>query len=108
MVCGECGSTRMLRKRRSLAERFRYGAVYICADCNQIQQIDMSRRHPMLSLHACCPRCGTSELKKFGKIDHIEALYRNPVSRIQRLFGAPILYCQWCRLQFFDFRPRRT
>jgi len=29
------------------------------------------------------------------------------ISRIQGLLGAPILYCHYCRLQFYDFRPRK-
>jgi hypothetical protein len=26
---------------------------------------------------------------------------------IQKLFGAPLLYCAPCRIQFYDLRPRR-
>lgn len=108
MVCPGCGGSRMLRRKRTLIERFRFGAVYICVECKQIHRMDMARRHPMLSLHACCPRCGTSELRTFSRIDKIESLYKNPLSRIQRWFGATLWYCQWCRLQFFDCRKRRA
>lgn len=39
------------------------------------------------------------------KIDPVEGLSRDPVSLVQGFFRAPLLYCRWCRLQFYDFRP---
>ncbi len=104
MVCPECGSFRMTRRRRSLVEKLRFAAVYICLDCHHAQPVRVRRRHPFFSLHVCCPRCGTFELRTFSKIDHIESIYNNPISRIQQLFGATLWYCHWCRMQFFDFR----
>jgi hypothetical protein len=39
-------------------------------------------------------------------MDKIDPLYKNPFSRIQKLFGADIHWCPFCRLQFYDLRKR--
>jgi hypothetical protein len=35
-------------------------------------------------------------------------LYLNPLSLVQKFFGAPLHYCAFCRIQFYDLRPRRA
>jgi hypothetical protein len=61
----------------------------------------------LISLHTCCPRCGNADLHKLGERDGIDEMYSNPISRLQHFLGAPLYWCQFCRLQFYDFRPRR-
>jgi hypothetical protein len=98
----------MHRRRRGFFERFLHAAVYICPDCRHEAPVSQLRVHPGLSLTTCCPRCANTRLKRLPKRDHIEGLYRNPISHIQAWFGAPLYYCQYCRLQFYDFRRRES
>jgi hypothetical protein len=74
---------------------------YRCRECRQPYKI----YRPWFSLRARCPGCGNADLKAMRKIDPIEGLSRNPASLIQGFLRAPLLYCRWCRLQFYDFRP---
>ncbi len=96
----------MRRRRRGLWERLFHAAVYCCPECGHEEQVSQVVVYPVLSLTARCPRCSNPRLKKLGKRDHIEHLYRNPLSMMQRWLGAPILYCAYCRLQFYDLRRR--
>ncbi|MBI4874995.1 MAG: hypothetical protein HY822_10230 [Acidobacteria bacterium] len=58
------------------------------------------------SLKCRCPRCWGGDVHRFEELDEIERLYRNPISLLQALFGAPLYWCPFCRLQFYDFRKR--
>jgi len=60
----------------------------------------------LFRLRTCCPRCGNTDLRQLQERDGIDEMYSNPLSRLQRFFGAPLYWCQFCRLQFYDFRPR--
>jgi hypothetical protein len=107
MICPACGEARMRRRRRGFLERFVHAAVYFCPVCSHEAPVSQVAVYPGISRQARCPRCSNARLKQLDKRDHIEKLYRNPISRIQQWFGAPLLYCQFCRLQFYDFRPRK-
>lgn len=96
----------MRRRRRGLVERFFHAAVYRCPGCGHEAPVSQLVVYPVLSFTARCPRCSNLRLKQLDKRDRIEKLYPNPLSRLQRWLGAPILYCQFCRLQFYDFRRR--
>ena len=61
----------------------------------------------LLSVKTCCPRCGNHGSKRLQERDGIDEMYSNPISRIQRFLGAPLYWCQFCRLQFYDFRRRK-
>ena len=104
MMCPACGQARMRRRRRGFLERFVHAAVYFCPVCLHEAPVSQVAVYPVFSTIARCPRCSNPRLKQLDKRDHIEKLYRNPISRIQRWLGAPLLYCQFCRLQFYDFR----
>jgi DNA-directed RNA polymerase subunit RPC12/RpoP len=78
----------------------------MCRDCGREQPVTFFGISPHLSMVARCPRCGTRRLRKLKRIDKIESMYRNPISRLQQFIGAPLLYCFRCRLQFYDFRRR--
>lgn len=106
MMCPACGEARMRRRRRGFFERFVHAAVYFCPVCGHEVPVSQAAVYPILSRVARCPRCSNTRLKQFEKRDHIEKLYGNPVSRIQEWLGAPLLYCSFCRLQFYDFRRR--
>ena len=41
------------------------------------------------------------------KRDRIDSLSRHPLSMIQRVLLAPLYRCKNCRLQYYDWRPRK-
>jgi hypothetical protein len=86
-------------------EKFRFSAVYCCKDCTLVMPV--SRWSGWISKFARCPRCGQFELQKLSRQDPIEGMVRGPFRLLQRLLGAPLLYCGFCRLQFYDLRTRR-
>jgi hypothetical protein len=83
-----------------------YSEVYQCKRCQEWLKLPFSRQWNWMCRNAVCPRCGNPEVKKLPKRDGIDRMYNNPLSRLQQLFGAPIYHCHWCRLQFYDLRPR--
>lgn len=96
----------MKRRKRSLAERFRYAAILRCSECQFEAALPLTLLYPQLSRIARCPRCSSTELRLLARRDPIERMYRGPLSMLWRWLGAPLLYCPFCRLQFYDFRPR--
>ena len=101
MLDCECGG-RFVRVRRRLWQRPFYKAVYRCRDCGNLSAKKRPRaeRHP----YSACPRCGTTVLKVRHKRDHIDSMKRGPMNWIRRVFGAELHHCEFCRLQFYDFR----
>jgi hypothetical protein len=78
--------------------------VFQCPVCERKTKIP---KYPALyiCLHRNCPRCATPQVERLSKRDKIDPLYLHPISLVQALFGAPIWWCPFCRLQFYDFRP---
>lgn len=106
--CPVCGQKPLVRRKRTLLEKFRHAAVYRCPACRFEAAAPLSLAYPQLSRNACCPHCGTTDLRLLPKKDPIEKTYRGPLSQLWGLLGAPLLYCRFCRLQFYDFRHRLT
>ena len=106
LVCRGCGSPQLYRRPRSLFDRLRVRAIYKCKDCAAYTGVHYWATWHWCSLTAQCPKCGNPDLKHLTRRDKIDPVTRLLISRIQGLFGAPILYCHYCRLQFYDFRPR--
>lgn len=104
VICPNCREARLVRRRRSFIERIFHAAVYFCPKCRIEAPVSQVAVYPHLSLTARCPRCSNTHLRRLKKRDQIEKLYLNPVSRAQQWLGAPLLYCRYCRLQFYDFR----
>ncbi len=105
LVCARCGDD-MVRMHRTRWMRIWYAAMYRCRSCDLnrgVSRLQVFR----ISLHCCCPRCGSETLERLSKRDRIEGFSRSPVSLVQMLLGAPLSWCPLCRLQFYDFRPRR-
>jgi rubredoxin len=93
-----------VRIRRDFSERLKYSALFMCRDCGR--KLAIPRLQGILpSLHRCCPRCQGTKLSRLKHRDPIDSLYRNPISRLQALLGAPLWHCSLCRLQFYDLRP---
>ncbi len=104
--CPVCGARELVRRRRTLFEKFRFAAVYRCPYCRFEAAAPITLVYPQLSTIARCPHCGTTDLRVLAKRDPIERTYRGPLSTLWGWLGAPLLYCRLCRLQFHDFRQR--
>jgi DNA replicative helicase MCM subunit Mcm2 (Cdc46/Mcm family) len=83
-------------------QRFVYAAVYRCVDCGQKQ----ARRRSTFTFSrvSLCPRCGTEKLRVRRKRDQIDKMSTSMVSRVQHILGGELHHCEFCRLQFYDFR----
>lgn len=100
--CLACGGL-LLRVHRTLVQRFYYQAVHQCKTCGRQSGYWYLF---LLGRRSHCPRCWNFKLQKFSTVDNIETMYRNPVSYVQKWFGANIYCCSFCRLQFYDLRGR--
>jgi hypothetical protein len=45
-------------------------------------------------------------VEKLRGVDHIDPMYKNPFSYLQKYFRGAIHWCPFCRLQFYDIRKR--
>ncbi|MGH9660305.1 MAG: hypothetical protein ACRD96_17275 [Bryobacteraceae bacterium] len=102
--CLACGG-RLQRIPRAFRERFLYSAVFKCRDCAENTTDERWYMMPF-GKFSRCPHCGTHRVVKMRGVDRIDRMYRHPISYWQRHFGAPLLCCPFCRLQFYDRRPR--
>ncbi len=105
--CANCGSAKVHRKKRHYFEKMFYVEVYQCVDCGHWSKVP-GKLSAFFSFAASCPSCGNPHLATLRKRDHIDLMYHNPLSWCQRLLGAPLLHCAYCRLQFYDYRKRLT
>jgi DNA-directed RNA polymerase subunit RPC12/RpoP len=104
--CPVCGHKPLVRRKRTFWEKFRHAAVYRCPSCRFEAAAPITVAYPQFSTIARCPHCGGTDLRVLPKRDPIEKMYRGPLSTLWRWMGAPLLYCRFCRLQFYDFRQR--
>lgn len=102
--CFKCGGS-LARVRRSFRERLRYTSLYKCRQCGDYSHDD---RWFMLLLgdESRCPECGTYRIYKLKSLDRVDRMYKNPLSYCQKFVGAELHWCAFCRLQFYDLRPR--
>jgi hypothetical protein len=64
-----------------------------------------SRLH--LARFAKCPKCRYQDITPLRRVDKIDKMRGGIFNCIHRLFGGRLYHCWFCRLQFYDFRPRR-
>lgn len=102
--CGTCGGE-LVRVRRNWRQKFVYHAVLKCRKCNARETLDQWYLF-LFGRISRCPRCGSFRVEKLRGVDHIDPMYRNPISYLQKWFGANIHWCPFCRLQFYDVRRR--
>jgi hypothetical protein len=95
----------MIRVRRTFGEKFAYHAILKCKKCNRREAQDQWYLF-LFGSKSRCPRCGTFRVEKLRGVDHIDRMYKNPLSYIQKYFGAKIHWCPYCRLQFYDLRKK--
>ncbi len=102
LKCPQCGG-HLFRVPRHFFERFRWEAAFECDAC-RYRTGSLAWYMVFLSRTSVCPRCGTDNLKRLTRRDRIDRLWKNPISLLQGLLGAPIHWCPYCRLQFYDRR----
>jgi uncharacterized paraquat-inducible protein A len=99
MRCRICDGL-LVRVRREPLERLFWAAAFLCRNCGK----RFRQPRPFLSRYSQCPRCGTEQVKRAWRHDPADKLSLHPLSLLQVLFFAPLHYCPYCRLQFFDLR----
>jgi hypothetical protein len=102
--CLSCGGD-LVRVRRTFLEKFVYHAVLKCKQCGSRETRDQWFLF-LFGKKSRCPRCGSFRVEKLRSVDHIDPMYRNPLSRLQKYIGGNIHWCPFCRLQFYDIRKK--
>ena len=102
--CSTCGGN-LVRVRRTLWQRFIYHAILKCKKCDRRETKDQWFLF-LLGGKSRCPRCGSYRVEKLRGVDHIDRMYKNPFSYLQRFLGGSLHWCPFCRLQFYDLRKK--
>lgn len=102
MKCGTCRE-KLRRVHRTFSERLLYVAVYECREC-KLRTPEPRWYALYLGDYPRCPRCGTYRLKRLAARDHIDKMSKSIFSFVQRVFGADLYHCRYCRIQFYDMR----
>jgi hypothetical protein len=102
--CVSCGEA-LVRVRRTFREKFVYHSVQKCKKCGKRETRDQWFLF-LFGRTSRCPRCGSFRVEKLRGVDHIDPMYRNPLSYLQKWFGGNLHWCPFCRLQFYDVRKK--
>ena len=102
--CLSCGGD-LVRVRRTFRERFLYHAVLKCKKCGCRETRDQWFLF-LFGRQSRCPRCGSFRVEKLRGVDHIDPMYKNPLSYLQKYLGGYLHWCPYCRLQFYDLRKK--
>lgn len=102
--CGSCGGD-LVRVRRTFREKFVYHAILRCKKCGALEKRDQWFLF-LFGRTSRCPRCGSFRVEKLRGVDHVDPMYKNPISYFQKYAGGALHWCPFCRLQFYDLRKR--
>jgi len=105
LTCRECGGT-LRRSKRRLLDRLRYLEAYRCTGCAARYYVTFSSRLN-LARYAKCPKCRYQDITPMRRVDKIDKMRGGIFNLIHRLTGGQLYHCWFCRLQFYDFRPRK-
>jgi DNA-directed RNA polymerase subunit RPC12/RpoP len=105
LSCRECGAGLRRSKRRFL-DRLRYLEAYRCTGCGARYHVTLSSRLA-LARYAKCPKCRYQDITPMKRIDKIDKMRGGIFNMIHRVFGGKLYHCWFCRLQFYDLRPRK-
>lgn len=107
-----CPDCRNLIKRipTNIFQKLIYSSTYRCASCG----LQFSEYRPytavfvlhwryLFSAHSRCLNCGSRSVQRAIRADP-SSMLRNPFATIQALLLAPILECDGCRRQYYDWR----
>jgi hypothetical protein len=103
-TCRHCGG-KLARVRRKLHQKLFFQSIFNCKRCAR----DETQNRWFLFLfgkESSCPKCGSLRLEKMRGVDHIDRMYKNPLSYLQKFLGASLHWCPLCRLQFYDRRKK--
>jgi len=101
-VCSNCQG-KLRRVHRTLAEKLRYAAVYECHQCGE--RVPERRWFSVYGgEYPRCPRCGTYRLTRMCSRDRIDSMQKGLVNFVQKMMGAELYHCRYCRVQFYDVR----
>jgi hypothetical protein len=106
-TCPHCGK-RLLRVRRTLFEKLLHSDMYACSGCRKRVGALRPSLIFLLSKHARCILCGSSEVARLAKADKVDSFTTDVLGLAQRLVGAPVCRCSPCRVQFYDWRRVRS
>jgi hypothetical protein len=104
-TCPQCDKP-YSRKSRGLFGRIFCSAAFRCHNCHRSLYYYRST-FTFLAPKAYCPKCHNYDLSRLRKMDHIDPMSRNPLRFLMFLLRFPLYYCNYCRLQFADWRGRR-
>jgi hypothetical protein len=88
-------------------ERLRYAAIYHCKNCDIEEYVPRLFQYHF-GKYCRCPRCGTFRLTKLKERDKIDSMHTGFLNLMERMSGGKLLHCRYCRLQFYDRRPRAS
>ena len=94
-----------MRVHRKLREKVLYDAILQCTKCGDRFVWDQWFLF-LFGRKSRCPQCGSFGVEKLHEVDQIDGMYKNPISYLQKYFGAHLHWCRYCRLQFYDLRKR--
>jgi hypothetical protein len=110
--CPDCGSwTHQVRK--TFFRTILYSDMNVCTGCGL--RLMQYRRYAaalvrhwrfIFSVHTACPDCGSRSVLPATYSDRASKV-RHPLGWIQSILFAPLLECDYCRHQYYDWRPRR-
>lgn len=102
--CVACGNV-LERIHRTFREKLTYHAVLKCRECGRRETHDQWYLF-LFGKASRCPCCGSFRIQRLRSVDHIDPMYKNPLSYFQKWFGANLHWCPFCRLQFYDVRMK--
>jgi rubrerythrin len=103
-TCSHCGG-RLKRIHRTFLERLAYMAIYECRQCDREDYIPRPYRYHF-GKHCRCPNCGTYKVTRLEKPDKIDKMHTGFFNFLEKVAGGTLHSCIFCRLQFYDRRPR--
>jgi hypothetical protein len=101
--CPDC-TTHSSRCRRSVIQKVYSRAAFRCDKCGSTTHY----YRPLFAIfqrHCQCPVCHNRDVKELPGRDPLDRMHANPLRRLLILFGCPLYYCTFCRVQFRDWRP---
>src|SRR5579883_2091956 len=104
LKCSQCG-TRLRRVHRTLLERFKYAAIYHCKSCDTEEYVPRLFQY-RFGPYCRCPKCGTYRITKLKERDKIDKMLGGFLNLRERMGGGSLMHCRYCRIQFYDRRPR--
>ena len=105
LTCRECGAN-LRRSKRRFIDRLRYLEAYRCQGCGARYHVTIGSRL-RLARYAKCPKCRYQDITAMKRIDKIDRMRGGIFNFVHKILGGQLYHCWFCRLQFYDLRPRK-